>query len=143
MVKLTRVTDVRLDDVTKALYKDLDETARQINDFRPLSESVLQSVHQELLGDRVYSSNAIEGSTLERRETIEILKTGHFDIAKRREATEVINLGKVIEHTREFGREEIVSIDHLLEVHHLLLAGINDEWAGHIRHDRVIIRGAK
>lgn len=142
-MELTRLTDIKLDDVTKDLYKDLEETARQVNDFRPLSESVLQSVHQELLGDRVYSSNAIEGNTLERRETIEILKTGHIDVAKRREATEVVNLGKAIGHTSEFRHEQVASVDQLLKVHHLLLAGINDEWAGHIRNVRVLISGAK
>ncbi len=51
-----------LAETTKGMLVDLDESAHQINDLRPLTPDVPQSVKDKLLSERVYSSNAIEGS---------------------------------------------------------------------------------
>ena len=64
-----RPTDVSLDEVTTAMLSDLDELARQVNDIRPLSPEVLRQVKEELFGERVFSSNAIEGKSLHPRNT--------------------------------------------------------------------------
>lgn len=90
------------------------------------------------LGSRVYSSNAIEGSTLDLRETVEILKAGHVsaDIEKKREATEVINLGKAIDQSMKIDPDGVASVEQLLAVHKTLLREINDDWAGRFRDQR-------
>ncbi|MBL8880080.1 MAG: hypothetical protein JNG88_13255, partial [Phycisphaerales bacterium] len=101
MLKLPLISEIRLSEATRALLHDVDETARQINELRPLTKEVVQGILKEMLDERVYCSNAIEGSTLTLRETSAILKTGYFaGVKKRREATEVINLGQAIERAQ-------------------------------------------
>ena len=77
-MELIGPADVSLDEVTTAMLSDLDELARQVNDIRPLSPEVLRQVKEELFGERVFSSNAIEGNTLSIRETRLILQTKTF-----------------------------------------------------------------
>lgn len=143
---LISVDQIAQDEVTKALLSDVEQTAMKVNELRPLPPEIIQSVQRELLGERVYSSNAIEGNTFSLGETVETLRTGHIELRRKRESTEVINLGKAIEHIQ--GKllspsSDPHKIDSFLELHRLLLQGINDDWAGRLRSEQVLIRGAK
>ena len=143
-MELFAVETIILDEVTNELLRDVDTAARQVNEFRPLSAEVVKDVLRDLAGERVYNSNAIEGNTYGLRETRAILKTVHVDISRKREATEVLNLGKAIEYAEEslISAKEPFHPDGLLESHRILLAGINDDWAGRWRNQRVVISGA-
>jgi Fic family protein len=116
-----------------------------VNELRPLSPQVIELVQRDILGERVYSSNAIEGSTYSLGETIETLKTGYVAMGKKREATEAINLGKAIEHMQGnlLNSPNAYSEAAFLGVHQILLQGIYDNWAGRFRHQQVMIAGAK
>ena len=93
-------------EATKSLMKDLEDIAYQVNEIRPLTGPVLKTVQQQLLGERVFSSNAIEGNTLTLRETVLILQTGVIlDKKRKREATEALNLGRAYQE-----------VEHLLSV---------------------------
>jgi len=144
-MELTRIEDIDLNEATRELLDDVRETARKVNEIRPLGDQVVEQVRRDLLGERVYSSNAIEGSTLDLRETETILKAGHVsaDIEKKREATEVVNLGKAIDQSMGIDPHDVASVEHFLAAHKILLHDINDGWAGSFRHERVRIRGAK
>ena len=144
-MELTRIEDIDLNEATRELLDDVRETARKVNEIRPLEDQVVQQVRREILGDRVYSSNAIEGSTLDLRETVEILKAGHVsaDIEKKREATEVINLGRAIDQSMRINPDGVARVEEFLAVHKTLLGNINDDWAGRFRNQRVMIRGAR
>jgi len=143
-MELFPVDKISLDGVTSELLADVTETAERVNNLRPLSEEVVQQVQREILGERVYSSNAIEGNTYSLGETIETLKTGHVFLGKRREATEVINLGKAIEHMQ--GQLASSPNPHctesFLELHGILQRGIRDDLAGQFRGEQVMIGGA-
>ncbi len=144
-MQLTRIEDIGIDNATRELLNDVKQAAHKVNELRPLDQAMIQEVQRDLLGERVYTSNAIEGSTLGLRETIEILKAGHVgaEIEKKREATEAINLGNAIDEIMKIDSDAIASIEQFLAVHKTLFQNINDEWAGRLRHDRVMIRGAK
>lgn len=144
-VELFRVEEIALDEASKALLEDIDETARRVNEFRPLPTETVEGLLRDLLGERVFTSNAIEGSTLDLRETREVLRTGHIDVPKKREATEALNLGKAIEYTQEnlIPAEAPLNRGTLLHLHGLLLRGINDDWAGRFRDRDVMIHAAK
>ncbi len=144
-MELYTLEQIALDNATEALLSDVDEAALKVNELRPLGPEVVERIVHELLGERVYSSNAIEGNTYTKRETIHVLNTGYVDIARKREATEVINLGNVIKHVHGelLGKEQPHNLDELLGVHKMLLSGINDEWAGRFREVGVLIQGAK
>ena len=138
--------DVALDTVTRELILDATELAHQVNERRPLPVEVIESIQKELLGERVYNSNAIEGNTLTLRETKSVLETGGIiDVGRKREATEAINLGKAIAEVQELvgDRESWSDVARFTAVHRTLLADVKDHAAGVIRSDRVIITGAK
>lgn len=144
-MELYHIEHIALDKVTQQILGDVRETAKEVNELRPLSADVVESVRNELLGERVFNSNAIEGNTIDLRETREILKTGHIDLRKKREATEVVNLGEAIKYAEERLVESrtALTIDEFLRVHKILLKDINDSAAGRFRSSRVLITGAK
>ena len=78
-------------------------------------------------------------------ETIEILKTGYIELGRKREATEVINLGHAIDvmQSNLLNDPAPFTEKNLLDLHGILLKGINDSIAGRFRAGRVMILGAK
>jgi len=135
---------IELNGTSKALIQDVEETARRVDEQRPLPDPVVRRINDDLLGERVYSSNAIEGNTLDLRETIVILKQGVLGAKKKREALEVRNLGQAVDAISDWIRTGIDchTVDKLLQAHRLLFNEIDDEWAGRFREHRVMIRGA-
>ena len=145
-MNLPKPSDIKLDGVTRAMLQDLEDLSHQVNEVRPLAADVLRQVKDELFGERVYSSNAIEGNTLTIRETRLILQTKtSLDIRKQREAQEAINLGAAAEQVERLLGEESAwhDVSSFLDVHELLMTGIYDSIAGRLRDRDVIITGAK
>lgn len=138
--------DVSINHVTQELILDVTELARQVNDRRPIPPEVTVGIQRELLGIRVYNSNAIEGNTLTLRETKSVLETGMIiDVGRKREATEAINLGKAIAEVQQLvtDRNSWSDAARFFAVHRTLLTGVMDATAGVIRSERVMIMGAK
>jgi len=75
-----------IDGASAGLLADIAETARQIDQYRPLPADAVTRIEDDLLAERVYSSNAIEGNTLDLRETVMVLKEGVNAVTKKREA---------------------------------------------------------
>ena len=139
-------SDISLDQVTQELIRDATELADEVNQRRPLPSDVINSIQEELLGEQVYNSNAIEGNTLTLRETKSVLQTGGIvDVGRKREATEAINLGKAIGKIQSLvdDREMWADAAQFAEVHATLLTGVNDHAAGVVRSNRVVLTGAK
>ncbi len=135
-----------LNDASNALLGDVEETARRVNEYRPLPLEVVKRIEDSLIGDRVYSSNAIEGNTLDYRETVTVLNTGRILENKRREAIEARNLGEAVKRVQLLvaGAEKAQTVENLLETHKLILRETADEyWGGRFREQRVNLTGAK
>jgi len=145
-MELIGPADVQLDEVTTAMLGDLADVARQVNEIRPMSNEVLRQVKDELMGERVFNSNAIEGNTLTLRETQLILQTKTIhDIRRRREAQEALNLAQAAEQIEHFLGEEGAwhDVSKFLTIHEILMKGVNDPIAGVIRHRDVMSTGAR
>lgn len=144
-MELVKPIQVSLDNASLALIEDVGEAARRVKEHRPLSPSVVHRIEDDLLGERVYSSNAIEGNTLDLRETVMILKSGVIGAQKRREALEARNLGEAARRIFDWSqsREICHTPDRLCEAHGMILREIDDEWAGRFRGPGVMIAGAK
>jgi Fic family protein len=145
-MELIKLADVHMDEVTKAMLNDLAELARQVNEIRPMSAEVLRQVRDELFGEQVFSSNAIEGNTLTIRETRLVLQTKAFlDVRRKREAQEALNLGDAIRKIEEiYGNDaEWHDLASFLAVHEILMRGVNDGIAGLVRNRDVMIIGAR
>jgi Fic family protein len=138
--------DVSLDQVTQELISDATELAYQVNERRPLAKEVIENIEKELLGERVYNSNAIEGNTLTLRETKSILQASTIiDVGRKREATEALNLGSAMTEVQEMVGDPASWSDlaRFGALHKTLLSGVNEDAAGRIRAERVVITGAK
>lgn len=58
------------------IFSKLTNLLRKINTFRPLTKDEVQTIEKEKKYDHVWSSNAIEGSSLSKYETAALLETG-------------------------------------------------------------------
>jgi Fic family protein len=142
---LIPIAGVSTNPVTSEIVRDVHESAKKIHELRPLSPALIATIQKELVGERVYSSNAIEGNTYTLGETIEILKTGYIDLGRKREATEVVNLGHAIDvvQSQLIPDPNPFTQENLVALHKVLLGGIDDSIAGQFRNRRVMILGAK
>ncbi|MGO3702184.1 MAG: Fic family protein [Candidatus Saccharimonadales bacterium] len=90
--------------------------------------------------EMVYNSNAIENSTLTLEDTEDILIR---DIIKKdqdvREVYEAKNLAKVTEYLLE-NQDQELDIELILRLHGILLASIQDDWAGRFRRGKEWVR---
>ena len=139
-------SDVSLDQVTLELISDAKVLALHVNESRPLRPEVIKDIQNELLGERVYNSNAIEGNTLTLRETRSVLQAGGIvDVSRKREAAEALNLAKAIAKVEEMIREpeSWSNINRFTAVHRAILTGVKDDAAGRIRSESIMITGAK
>lgn len=57
-------------------YTKLTDLYNKINTFRPLSKEEVESIEKDKKYDHIWSSNAIEGSSLSKYETAALLETG-------------------------------------------------------------------
>jgi Fic family protein len=137
--------ELDINDTSSALVTDAEETARRVHHLRPLPSAVMRRIQEELLGKRVYSSNAIEGNTLDLRETVIILKTGKISGGRKREQREARNLGEAVDKITAWvdAGDSCHHPERVLEIHATLLREIDDQWAGRYRDKRVMIQGAK
>ena len=146
IMELPRPAQLELNAVTRGLLADLDALAHQVNEVRPLAPEILAQVKQELFAERVYSSNAIEGSTLTIRETRLVLEAGTvLDLKRGREAQEALSLAEAARQVEAWVWEGVAwhDLSRLISLHKTLLTGVSDQIAGQIRTRDVMIRGAR
>ncbi len=104
-MELYLLEQIALNETSKSLIGDVEETARRVFEYRPLPSAVVKRVEDSLLGERVYSSNAIEGNTLDLRETVTVLSTGRILENKKRDAIEARNLGEAVQRVSQLTAE--------------------------------------
>lgn len=134
-----------MDDKLKQLTKKKQELENQ----KPLSPEALKSLEEWIRVELTYSSNAIEGNTLTRLETAEVIEKG-VSAALRgkplKDQLEAINHSKAIDFIGELRKKkkghQLITEEDIKAIHKLILTGINDEWAGKYRQTEVFIRGA-
>ncbi len=118
----------------------LDDLKKRLDRLRPLSQNTLRSLHDQLVVEWTYHSNAIEGNTLTLKETKVVLEGITIGGKTMREHFEIINHREAIEYI-----ESVTGIDlteHTIRsVHQLVLKGI-DPQAGQYRQENVLISGA-
>lgn len=92
-----------------------------------------------------YTSNALEGNTLTRQETALVVEKGLTVGGKSlQEHLEATNHAQALDWVRKLvsSRRKTVSEKDILEIHHLILKGIDDVNAGHYRTVAVRISGS-
>lgn len=124
----------------------LTEKKRQLDEFRPLPDDLLRNLNEWFRIELTYTSNAIEGSTLTRRETALVvekgLTVGGKSLVEHLEATNHA-------HALDFVRNQVgrkisdLSGGDILMIHEIILRGIDNANAGHFRGVPVRISGSR
>lgn len=133
----------------KEVLEQMTKKKRELEKLKPLSDINAQTLADWLKVELTYSSNAIEGNTLTRAETAEVIEKGVAAVIKGKplkDQLEAINHAKAIDFikvlaTQKKGHQSITE-DDILAIHKFILSGIDDTWAGSYRKTEVFIRGA-
>ena len=116
----------------------------QLDSLRPLPNSAVRRLNEELTIEWIYNSNAIEGSTLTLQETRLILEQGITIGGKSlREHFEVVNHQQAIRFVESLVQDDTpMTPFHVRQIHAMVLSRINDESAGQYRNMPVRIAGS-
>lgn len=124
-------------------FNDLDRLKDKLNGFRPLPPEILRNLHEVLVLQWTYHSNAIEGNTLTLKETKVALEGVTIGGKTLREHFEVINHRDAIVFVEELVQQQVPLSDWVIkQIHQLVLKNVDDQYAGRYRHLNVLIAGA-
>lgn len=124
------------------LYKEIDQLKDRLNEYRKTEHP---KVTKALEIEYTYESNKIEGNTLTLQETALVIEKGLTVGGKTlNEHLEAINHTQAIDYIKELAKEKNnISERDILQIHSLILQGIDRQNAGIYRKVPVIISGAK
>src|SRR5579885_1994073 len=126
-------------------WNKLDPKKKRLDALRPLKPALLRNLEEWFRVELTYTSNAIEGNTLTRQETAIVLEKG-ITVGGRtlREHLEATNHAKALDRLKEVAsnRRLPVGEKEILELHGMILKGIDDDNAGRYRTLMVRISGS-
>ncbi len=154
MVAESRVAYLRssrafdLPTIPKALQEQLyaiDVLRSEWEAHYPMSPSQLKRMRQYFLIDYTFESNRIEGNTLTLQETALVINEGLTISGKTmREHLEAINHAEAVEFIEDLAtRRTDLDRRTLLDIHNLILRGVDSENAGRYRSVPVRISGSR
>ncbi len=126
------------------LIRAIEGKKRELDRHRPFPPAVVKKLEEQFRLEWTYNSNAIEGNTLNLRETELVLNRG-LTIGKKslREHFEVLNHAEAITLLENIcTKKKDLSEDLILSLHRLILKNIDDAEAGRYRQSNVMIVGA-
>ncbi len=126
-------------------YDKLTQKKNDLDIFRPLPPELINNLDDWFRVELTYTSNAIEGNTLTRRETAVVIEKGITVGGKSlKEHLEATNHAKALDFVHaiiEKNPTHITSKD-ILVIHDIILKGIDDNNAGQYRNVAVRISGS-
>ncbi len=126
-------------------YDRLTSKKKELDGYRPLPSALVRNLDEWFRVELTYTSNAIEGNTLTRRETAAVIEKGLTVGGKSlREHLEATNHSRAIDavHSLVKKRPSQLTSHSLLALHGLILRGIDDANAGRYRNVPVRISGS-
>lgn len=126
--------------------RHLTDKKTQLQKMRPLSADYLKNLAEWFRVELTYNSNAIEGNTLNRRETALVIEKGITVKGKTlTEHLEATNHAEAIDYVKDLAinaeRTDLTKPD-VLDIHKLILQKIDDSNAGKYRNIPVAISGS-
>lgn len=125
-------------------FQSVDTLKNKLDEIRPLPQETVKSLHDDLIVQWTYNSNAIEGNTLTIYETKAVLEEGITVGGKTlREHFEAINHKEAILFLEDLiFKEQALSEYQIKSIHNLILKNIDENNAGTYRTQNVLISGA-
>jgi Fic family protein len=132
------------DSKLQQILKEIDRKKAKIDKARPLPKIVLDKLTEYLDIEWTYNSNAIEGNTMTRQETMLILKEGLTISGKSmREHLEVTNHRNAIDYLGELLTKIVpLTQEDIKKIHGLILEGIDNKYAGRFRDVEIYVTGS-
>ena len=123
----------------------IDELKARLASARPLPGAALHKIEEALAIEYTYESNRIEGNTLTLQETALVIEEGLTIGGKSlREHLEAINHNEAIAFIKDIAQgEEPITERTILQIHALILRGIDRQNAGRYRTVPVLISGSR
>ncbi len=129
--------------------RHLTEKRDRLQSLKPFPPELEKNLADWYRVELTYSSNAIEGNTLSRIETAEVLNKGISAVISGKplkDQLEAINHAKALEFVQELSLKrkshQFITEHDIKEIHRIILTGINDAWAGKYRQIDIFIRGS-
>ena len=114
---------------------------REYDTLREGKDSLLSMIDEVEIPESVYNSNAIENSTLSLEETERILLEQMLSRnVSVREVYEAKNLARVMEYKRIRAKDSELKEELMLQIHQMLMGGIDDSIAGRFRSEGEYVR---
>lgn len=126
-------------------YDKLTQKKHELDTLRPFPPELVQNLEEWFTVELTYTSNAIEGNTLTRRETAVVIEKGLTVGGKSlKEHLEATNHAKALDfiHTLVKKKPSQLTENDILSIHNIILQGIDDDNAGHYRNVPVRISGS-
>ena len=115
----------------------LSNKKHQLDAHKPLPKDLLHNLEEWLKVELTYTSNAIEGNTLTRIETAEVIERGITAVISGKslkEQLEALNHAKAVDFVKDLATKrkghQFITEQDILSIHNLILAGIDDAGAG-------------
>lgn len=123
--------------------ENLELKKKQIDAKRPLAQNLVENLEKWFALELNYTSNALEGNTLTRKETSVILEKGITIGGKTlREHLEIINHENALQFLSTLINQKNLTEAQLLQIHSIILSGIDNPNAGRYRDVSVRISGS-
>lgn len=126
-------------------FTDLSEKKGRLDLCRPLPPELVRNLEEWFVVELTYTSNALEGNTLSRKETAAVVEKGLTVGGKTLvEHLEATNHAKALKHVVRLSQTVTsqLKLADVLQIHETVLRGIDDEHAGHFRRIPVRISGS-
>ena len=126
-------------------YDQLTTKKKDLDGYRPLPPALVRNLDEWFRVELTYTSNAIEGNTLTRRETAAVIEKGLTVGGKSlREHLEATNHSHALDavHSLIRKRPSQLTPHDVLAIHGLILKGVDDVNAGRYRNMAVRISGS-
>ena len=129
---------------TALKLRKIDELNKEISFYKTQDKNLLNKLKDFYRVSSVYSTNAIEGNTLTESETKVIIENGITIGGKTvKEHLEAINSAKAYDFIYTLLNSSKITENDILQIHKLVLSGIDDENAGKYRQEVVFISGTE
>ena len=126
---------------TRPMRNRVQALKREYDTLREGKDSLLSMIDEVEIPESVYNSNAIENSTLSLEETERILLEQMLSRnVSVREVYEAKNLARVMEYKRIRAKDSELKEELMLQIHQMLMGGIDDSIAGRFRSKGEYVR---
>ena len=127
----------------KNRLQEIEELKTKIDNFRPLSDDILKQIQEHYKIGLTYSSNALEGNTLDLAETKVVIEDGLTINGKPiKDHLETLGHACAFNELIELAKADTITEENIKNLHKLFYIKIDPENAGNYRQKPVIVTGA-